>query len=304
MAMATVYWQQDWDWESARSATGKAAILNPMHGFVIQGKAGILFPSGRITEGVALYEELIAVYPMNPDLRQRLGWHLLNIGRFDMAIEQFEKNLELFPDHFWSNLLLGSALAAQGDFEKAVTHNKMCEQMFESLRTDEDGDGVREKGKGPRYSRGGWSELLATAYANTEGRNEVVALKEESLAKYRLEPSGANAWLAAFYLIPLGETEEAAQWLEISAKALHQDIATGSPQAPEDAYKQAYLCSASGDQEGAYEWLEIAFGLRSPGLADIYRRIIRFSGLWGEPRFEELMRRRGFPEEVIEYLRP
>jgi serine/threonine protein kinase/tetratricopeptide (TPR) repeat protein len=304
MAMATVFWQQDWDWEEARIATERAAALDPMGGFVRHGQAQILFSIGKVEEAIALYENLIELYPLNPDLRQRLGWHLLNIGSFDLAVDQFEKNLELFPDHFWSNMLLNSSYAAKGEYGKAVALQKNCEQKFENLRSDADGDGVKEKGKGPRYSRGGWSELLATAYAKTEFRTEVAALAEESLANFKDDPSGDNAWLVAFYLIPLGETEDAAQWLDVSAKAFQADIGADSPRAAENVYRQAYLYAAAGDRESAYEWLELAFDLRSPGLVDIYRRIVRFSGMWGDSRFEDLMRRRGFPDEVIENLRP
>ena len=304
MAMASIYWQQDWDWEKSLEAVERAAALNPMGGFVRHGQAGLLFPAGRIKEGVALYEEIITLYPLNPDFRQRLGWHLLNIGRFELATEHLERNLELFPDHYFSNMLLAASYAAMGKFEKAVAHRKQMEQMYEGLRVDSDGDGVPEKGIGPRYGRGGGSGMLAKAYANTVARGELVELMAEAKTSYRAEPSGQNAWLVAFYLIPLGEDEEASEWLAISAEAIRENVKAGTSRAAEKVFNQAYLYSSAGDKDQAFEWLDLAFELRAAGLVDLYRRFYRFAELWDDPRYEELMRRRGFPSEVIASLRP
>jgi tetratricopeptide (TPR) repeat protein len=299
MAMATVLWHQDWDWEGSLQATERAAALNPMGTGGRNSRAWRLFAMGRVDEGIELYEQIIALAPLNPDLRQVLGWHLGNIGRYELAIEHFEKNLELFPDHYFSNMLLALSYSAVGEYEKAVAHRKKMEQMFEFLRVDADGDGVPEKGIGPTYSRGGGSLLLWKAYANSSARGELVDAKEGAKAKYEEDPSGRNAWLAAAYLIPLGETDEAREWLELSAESIWANVQDGTPRAAEEVLNQAHLYSSIGEKDLAFEWLDLAFELRAASLVDLYRKHYRFKELWGDPRYAELMRRRGFPEEVV-----
>jgi hypothetical protein len=174
------------------------------------------------------------------------------------------------------------------------------EDDFRSLMFDKDEDGVRETRWGPRYRRGGGTATLANAYANSGARQELVGALEEAKANYESEPTGRNAWLVAFYLIPLGETDEARRWLKISADSALAHVASATPRAPEEVHDQALLYNALGDKELTYEWLELAFQLRSAGLADMYRSF-RFESLRGDERFAELMRRRGFPPEVVAY---
>ena len=108
----------------------------------------------------------------------------------------------------------------------------------------------------------------------------------------------------AFYLIPLGEDEEASEWLKISAEAIRDHVQDRTPRAAEEVFNQAYLYSSLGEKDQAFEWLDLAFELRAAKLVDLYRRGYRFAELWDDPRYKELMRRRGFPEEVIASLRP
>jgi TolB-like protein len=303
LAAASAHWQLDWDWESATEAVQKAAALNPMGYDVRNALAGRLFVTGRVDEGIALYEEIIDLAPLNPDFRQVLGWHLGNIGRYDLAVEHLERNLELFPNHHFTNMVLALSYTAVGEYEQAVALRKQMEQKFESCRIDTDGDGVREKGKGPLYTRGGGTGLLVKAYANSSARGELVEVMEKAKADYVNDPSGVSAWLVAFYLIPLGEIDEAREWLARSAEAIRENMRSGTPGVAREVFNQAYLYSALGDKDEAFRWLDIAFELRAAELVDLYRRLYKFAELWDDPRYEELMRRRGFPEEVITSLR-
>jgi TolB-like protein/Flp pilus assembly protein TadD len=303
MSTANVHWLLDWDWEGAMEAIQQAATLNPMEPEVRRALAERLFVTGRVDEGIALYEEMIELAPLNPDFRQELGWHLGNIGEHELAIAHLERNLELFPGHYFTNMLLTLSYAAIGEYEKAVELREQMEQKFESMRVDEDGDGVREKGVGSVYRRGGGVGLIVKAYANSSARDELVEVMEKAKMAFDANPNGENAWLVAFYLIPLGELDEAREWLSRAAQFIRKNVQEATPHAAHEVFKQAYLYSALGDKDEAFTWLDLAFELRAAELVDLFRRTYKFAELWDDPRYENLMRRRGFPEEVIVGLR-
>lgn len=144
---------------------------------------------------------------------------------------------------------------------------------------------------------------MVKAYANTSARGELVEVMKEAKADYMAEPSGFNAWLVALYLIPLGQAGEAREWLALSAKAIRKHVQDSTPRAAEEVFNQACLYSALGDKDQAFEWLDLAFELRAAELVDLFRRQYQFAELWDDPRYEEMMRRRGFPEDVIVSLR-
>ena len=127
---------------------------------------------------------------------------------------------------------------------------------------------------------------------------------EEARDSMRVDPNGRNAWLVAFYLIPLGERDEAMEWLSIAEEDFRAGIEAGRLTAAGDAFDLASLLSYIGERDKTFEWLDICFDLRSVRLVDLWRRAYRFEEIWGDERYEALMRRRGFPEEIIENLRP
>ena len=129
-------------------------------------------------------------------------------------------------------------------------------------------------------------------------------MMEGAKTEYQTESSGNKTWLVAFYPIPLDEDEEASEWLAISAEAIRENVKARTSRAAEEVFNQAYLYSSLGAKDQAFDWLDLAFELRAARLVDLYRRSYRFAELWDDPRYEELMRRRGFPEEVIASLRP
>lgn len=45
-----------------------------------------------------------------------------SLGRFDLALESFQKAIELEPKHFWLNYNVGLTLFRQGQYEKAIAY--------------------------------------------------------------------------------------------------------------------------------------------------------------------------------------
>ena len=61
-------------------------------------KKGMSFlENGKYEEALDCFEKILAVNPDNPDLWNKKGVALRSLGRYDEAIESFNKSLEITP---------------------------------------------------------------------------------------------------------------------------------------------------------------------------------------------------------------
>ncbi|MGO9108145.1 MAG: tetratricopeptide repeat protein [Thermoguttaceae bacterium] len=77
---------------------------------------------GQIDEAIANYEKALQIMPDHAPAHNNLGVALASRGRFDEAIVQCQKALEIMPDHAESHYNLGVALASRGRFDEAIAH--------------------------------------------------------------------------------------------------------------------------------------------------------------------------------------
>src|SRR5262249_25428408 len=131
--------------------------------------------------------------PLSLIINADLGMTYYFARRYDEAIAQHRKTLEMDPGFYFARLGLGEALAAKGDFAEAISE-------YQKARALNDDPFVLA--------------LLGNAYARSGNKTEALKildqLKELSSQRY------VNAYGFSLVYLGLGDKEEALRWLEQS----------------------------------------------------------------------------------------
>ncbi len=85
-------------------------------------QAVALAESGRYSDAIELFEQVLADDPRNPDILYNLGMCFTEIDRPDRAVTALTKSIEHNPKHANSYVALGYACFRLDDVDKAITH--------------------------------------------------------------------------------------------------------------------------------------------------------------------------------------
>jgi tetratricopeptide (TPR) repeat protein/tRNA A-37 threonylcarbamoyl transferase component Bud32 len=77
---------------------------------------------GDPEKSIRIFKQMAKKYPKEKQFQQWLGFHYMNKNLFHEAIEEFNKMLELDPDHGIAIMLLAYTYADMEDFEKAIEY--------------------------------------------------------------------------------------------------------------------------------------------------------------------------------------
>jgi tetratricopeptide (TPR) repeat protein len=88
----------EWDWKGAEEETKKSIALNPNFSTVYVVECNILRHFGRVEESIAAAKRGLEVDPLAMITNQMLGNAYVNARRYDLAIAQYQKALELHPN--------------------------------------------------------------------------------------------------------------------------------------------------------------------------------------------------------------
>jgi adenylate cyclase len=180
----------DWDWPAAARHFERALGLSPRYATAHSWHAFYLAALGRSDEALTEAKHAFDLDPASPSANQLMGIQLLYARRFDEAIEQFRKALEM--DYHDAHLGLGQAYAANGMYQEALV----------------------EFGKYSELDRGTPRSVASLAYAHARAgeRSQAVQLLDElsALSKQRYVPS----YLFAVVYAGLDEKDQAFAWLE------------------------------------------------------------------------------------------
>jgi Flp pilus assembly protein TadD len=86
-----------------------------------QNFAFALLETGRVDEAITQYEKTLEMKPDDEDAHNKLGNALLQKGRVDDAITHFQKALKVDPDIALTHNNLGAALLQKGRVDEAIT---------------------------------------------------------------------------------------------------------------------------------------------------------------------------------------
>jgi len=195
LAMTSVY--GDWDRETAETSYKRALELNPSLALAYNHYSWFLLLQGKDNEALAaLYhaqelDPLEALYP---------AWQAMMFNwleRYDEAIIEANKSLELVPNFPVGLYALGCAYAAKGMYEDAIT----AHQKAGAISLD-------------------WKWSLGQTYALAGQREEALAIATE----LENQPKRWYTWGLAEIYTALGDKDKAFYWLEEAFKQRHPYI--------------------------------------------------------------------------------
>ena len=177
-------------WEAAESEFRRAIELEPSYPVSPLWYAiFVLVPTGRLNEALAQYRRAAELDPVSPIVSTGPGVVLLMQRRYDEAVREFRKLVDLHPDYFWFHHFLGRAYLQSGDYEKAIP--------------------ALERGRSGPWGEGHLGYGYAVSGSPEKARSLIQKLKEESsLPEHRLP------YHLGMIHLGLGEHEQCLDWLE------------------------------------------------------------------------------------------
>jgi tetratricopeptide (TPR) repeat protein len=156
---------------------------------------------GRFDEAIAEGKRAIELDPLSPVINTDLGSTLINARRYDEAIALLRKILEIDPTFYYAHYTLGMALQLKGDLPAAIAEYTKAQQLTDN--------NLRAR------------VLLAAAKAQSGDKDAAVQLLAE-LEELSRNRNVRAFWRAVLYL-SLANREGAVRWLE-QGVAGHEDV--------------------------------------------------------------------------------
>jgi TolB-like protein/Tfp pilus assembly protein PilF len=182
----------DLDFSQATKEFQRAIELNPNYASAHQWfGSNLLSALGRFDEAIAETRRALELDPLSLIINAEIGRSYIYARRFDEAIDQLRKTIELDGNFYTAHWDLGEALEAKGLIDPAIEEYKK----------------VREITGNPQIAG-----FLGHAYAVRGQRDEALKmlaqLKDESTRGY------VPAYCFAIVNLGLGDKDEALRWLE------------------------------------------------------------------------------------------
>ncbi len=180
-----------WRWDEALRELDRAIELAPGLARALEWRGAVRAATGDLRGGLADVEQALRIDPLSLDIGTTLGFLFYVARRFDEAIEQYLRILDLEPAYEIACLQLGQAHAGAGEFDEAI---RSCERAW-------------RLGRNP-LSLGLTGEAHARAGRSAEARGLLKRL--DRLAR----ETHVSPLARAFIHLGLDEREEAFGWLE------------------------------------------------------------------------------------------
>jgi tetratricopeptide (TPR) repeat protein len=182
----------DFDMAGSISEFQRAIALNPNYATAHHWYGnGPLLALGRFEEAIAEGKRAIELDPLSPIINADLGQILYGARRYDEAIAQLRKTLEIDPTFYYAHYNLGMAFQRKGDVPAAIAEYTKAQQLSDDLFVQ---------------------VLLAAAKAQSGDKDAAIQMlaELEELGQHRYV---ASYWRTLLYL-SLGNRDEAIRRLE------------------------------------------------------------------------------------------
>ncbi len=199
--LAQYHKQLDYNWPEVDREMARALALNPTSP-VVRARYALnwLMPHGRLEEAVAELEYALEFDPLSADTRTVLAIMLLLWHRYDRAITEARRLLELEPSAYWGHLVIGSCHRDLRMFDEAIAAGRRAVEL-----------------SGNSAAMLGWLGLsLASGGQKAEARALLKRL--HGMAAQTYVPPTSFAWIH----IGLGEMDSAFEWLDRAIDARDQ----------------------------------------------------------------------------------
>ncbi|HEY6391650.1 MAG TPA: winged helix-turn-helix domain-containing protein [Bryobacteraceae bacterium] len=119
-ALANAFFCSEWNWKEAERHFARAVTLNSSFSQAHYDYAFFLVAMGRTEQGLTSLRRAIASDPLSTHVNMDAGWLYLQAHRFDDAIKQARRALELEPGLAEANACIVRALIDQKKFKQAL----------------------------------------------------------------------------------------------------------------------------------------------------------------------------------------
>jgi serine/threonine protein kinase/tetratricopeptide (TPR) repeat protein len=193
-SLAALLWLHDWRWEEAQTEFTHSLKLSPTYATANHWYAEYLMTMGKHAEALAVMKISQESDPLSLIINVAAGWQLYCARRYDEAIEQLRRTVELDPNYPVTHWILGLLLRKTDRHELAITEGE----------------------KAVKFSGG--SPLMRAALAHTfgaAGKKEDAVQILDDLIKLAKQKYVAPYFFAGIH-IGLKENERALDYLEKS----------------------------------------------------------------------------------------
>ena len=190
--LAALLWLDDWEWDKAETEFKRSLELSPTYATANHWYAEYAMTMGRHQEAMIRIKKGQDLDPLSLIISVAVGWALYFARRYDDAIEQLRRTIDLDPNYPVTYWILGQLLRKTGCYELAITQGE----------------------KGVQLSGG--SPLMRAALAHTlgtAGRTREALQILDDLTKLAKQKYIAPYFFAGIH-IGLGENERALEYLQ------------------------------------------------------------------------------------------
>jgi tetratricopeptide (TPR) repeat protein len=136
-SLAFIRLNYDWDWSGAEREFKRAIELNPNYDNAHHWYSHYLMAMGRTEESLAESKRALEIDQLGLIMNVHLGWHYLYAHKYDLAIEQFQKTLEMDPNYGLTHWYLGEAYEQKAMYvEAAAELLKAKDLLTENVAVD------------------------------------------------------------------------------------------------------------------------------------------------------------------------
>ena len=123
VALGTVLFLSDWNWNGARRSLERALELNADHteGWLLYGR--LLEALGYLAEGLAAKQRVLERDPSSATVHLQIALSYWNQRRYDDMIAWATRSLELDPQHLLAREYLAGAYLMKGDLDRHIAES-------------------------------------------------------------------------------------------------------------------------------------------------------------------------------------
>lgn len=192
-SMAFIKDKYEWDWPVAEMEFKRAIELNPNYASAHHWYALFLGAMDRLVESLAEVRKAVDLEPLSTQFRMVLGVVLYQMRRYEEAVEEFERTIEMDPGFFPPHFFLGWwTYPEMGKFEEAFAEAQKAIELT----------------RGASITLGSLGYAYAMAGRTEEARKILGELAEISKKTY-VSPTAVAVIHAR-----LGENDKAFEYLE------------------------------------------------------------------------------------------
>ncbi|OSZ77862.1 hypothetical protein CAP36_16025 [Chitinophagaceae bacterium IBVUCB2] len=129
LSLAAISFFHHWDFEGTALSLQKAMELNLNSAFINQIHGWLLIAKGEFTKAIEKMEQALLLDPLSLPLLTNLADAYSFAGRFDDALRQYDKVIELDPTFRRAFEGKGMLYLAMGDYEKAIHFSELYHQL-------------------------------------------------------------------------------------------------------------------------------------------------------------------------------